>query len=150
MEGRVDAAWVAVGMGIVSEADALKGIRFLPCGTDPELVKKASELFPGRDVGVCNLRLPGIKEDIPLANVPITVNGSTNMKDEVAYTLVKTWWEHYEELWPIHPQLKGWAPGLFVWKKAPIPYHSGAIKFFKEKKVWTPEMEELQKELIKQ
>ena len=70
------------------------------------------------------------------------------MTDDVAYTLVKTWWDYSKELWPMHPQLRGWGPDLFVWKDAPVPYHPGAIKFYKEKGVWTPDMEDLQKRLL--
>jgi hypothetical protein len=34
--------------------------------------------------------------------------------------------------------------------KAFIPYHSGAIKFFRERGIWTKEMEALQAKLLTQ
>ena len=33
-------------------------------------------------------------------------------------------------------------------KNASIPFHSGAIKYYKEKGVWTDELERLQKDLL--
>jgi TRAP-type uncharacterized transport system substrate-binding protein len=71
------------------------------------------------------------------------------MSDEVAYTLVKTWAENWKELEPIHPQLRGWRPEVFVQKLATIPYHPGAIKFFKENGLWSPEMDRAQEMLLR-
>ncbi len=44
--------------------------------------------------------------------------------------------------------LKEWTPDRFVSKEALIPYHPGAIRFYKEKGVWTDEMAKLQEALL--
>jgi TRAP transporter TAXI family solute receptor len=149
MEGRVDGAIAAVGMGIVSEADARVGVRFLPAGQQPERVRVAQGIMPGGDVMLRPAGPAGVKTDTSLWSYGIAVVASTNMPDEVAYTLLKSWSEHWKELEPVHPQLRGWAPDRFVQKTATIPYHSGVIKLYKEKGVWTPEMERNQEALLR-
>jgi len=149
IEGRVDIAIAAVGMGIVAEANAKVGIRFLPEPMEPEAIKAAQKIMPGIDVGIVKAGPPGVKVDTPIKNYGINIVASIHMPDHVAYTLVKTWWDYHKELWPIHAQLKGWAPELFIQKSATIAYHPGAIKFYKEKGVWTAEQDRWQEILLK-
>lgn len=149
MEGRVDAAVAAVGMGIVSEADARVGVRFLPAGQQPEGVRVAQGIMPGGDVTLRTAGPAGIKTDISLWSYGIAVVASTHMPDEVASTLLKSWSEHWKELEPVHPQLRGWSPEKFVQKTATIPYHPGSIKFYKEKGLWSSEMDRNQEVLLR-
>ena len=148
-EGRVDLAWGAVGAAKVKELDSQKGVHFVPCGTDPALVKKALFSYIGADIGTVKAGITAIKVDTPLILVPTTVIASTHMPDIVAYTLTKVWWEQNEGLGTIHPLLKAWRTDGFVSQRSTLPYHTGAIKFYKEKGVWTDKMEEVQKRLLK-
>jgi TRAP transporter TAXI family solute receptor len=148
-EGRVDLAWGAVGSGKVQELDSEKGVHFVPCGSDPILVKKALFFYIGADIGMVKAGITGIKVDTPLVLVPTVVLASTHMSDIVAYTLTKVWWEHNAELGAIHPLLRDWKPERFVSPRSTVPYHPGAIKFYQEKGVWTDKMQEAQKRLLK-
>jgi TRAP-type uncharacterized transport system substrate-binding protein len=74
--------------------------------------------------------------------------GRKDLSDEVVYQVVKALWENYGELGAIHVLLKDWTHERFVTKEALIPYHSGAIKFYIEKGVWTDEMARLQESLL--
>jgi len=149
MEGRVDGAIAAVGMGIVSEADARVGVRFLPAGQNPEGISVAQGIMPGGNVDIRRAGPAGVKADVPIWSYGIAVVASTHMPDEVAYTLVKTWRDHWKELEPVHPQLQGWSPDKFVQKTATIPYHPGAIKLYRETGTWTPEMGHNQEILLR-
>lgn len=149
MEGRVDAAIAAVGMGIVSEADARVGVRFLPAGEDPKGIRVAQGIMPGGDVSVRRAGPAGVKVDTPIWSYGIAVVVSTHMPDEVAYALVKTWWEHWKELEPVHPQLRGWSPDRFVQATATIPYHPGAIRLYREQGTWSSEMDRNQELLLR-
>jgi TRAP transporter TAXI family solute receptor len=150
MEGRADAAaTAAVGMGIITEADAKVGIRFLPVCQDQKGIEVAQGIMPGAHVKIRPAGAAGLKQDTPLWQYGIVVAGSTHMPDEVAYSLVKTWADNWKELEPIHPQLRGWRPEVFVQKLATIPYHPGAIKFFKEKGLWSSEMDHNQEILLR-
>lgn len=149
IEGRVDAAVAAVGMPIVSEADASIKVRFLPLGTDPKLVKAAQAFMPSGNVGTAGPGPAGLKVATPVWQWPNAVAASTHLPDYVAHALVRTWWDYHQELWPIHAQLKGWAPELFVQKMATVPYHPGAVRFYKERGSWTADMDRMQERLAK-
>jgi TRAP transporter TAXI family solute receptor len=149
MEGRVDGAVAAVGMGVVSEADARVGVRFLPMGKDPQGLKVAQSIMPGGNVTARAAGPAGVKIETPLWAYGIAIVASTHMAETVAHTLLATWADHWKELAPIHPQLRGWRPEIFVSKTATIPYHAGAIKFFKEKGLWSSEIERNQEALLR-
>ena len=148
MEGRVDGAVAAVGMGIVSEADARVGVRFLPAGQDPQGLRVAQGIMPGGNVTARAPGPAGIKVETPLFAYGIAIVAPTHMPEAVAHTLLATWADHWKELEPIHPQLRGWRPEIFVSRTATIPYHPGAIKLYKEKGTWTAEMDRNQEALM--
>jgi len=149
MDGRVDIAVCAVGMPIVAEADSSIGVRFLPESTDPASIKRHQSVMPGSTIRPAPPGIPGIKGETPVGHVPIVIQTSTYLSDDAAYELVKAWWDYYKELEPIHPQFKGWIPEVYVTKLATIPYHPGAIKFYKEKGIWTTEYDKMQERLLK-
>ena len=149
MDGRVDIAIGAVGMPIVAEADASIGVRFLPEPMDPESIKRHQAVMSGSTIRPVHPGIPGIKTETPVGHVPIVIQASTHMPEDAAYALVKAWWDHYKELEPIHPQFRGWVPDVYVTKLTTIPYHPGAIKFYKEKGVWTDEYNKMQERLLK-
>lgn len=151
MDGRADAGAAAVGMAVVKEAAAkLGGVRYLPAATSPEqkrIIEKA---------GPCEICMQkkgkkgptGIAEDTPLVCMNINVIASKHLSDEAAYDIVKTIWDYNKELIPIHVKFREWTHERMVHKKPIIPYHPGAVKFYKEKKLWTSELDELQKKLL--
>lgn len=149
-EGRIDSTCCAVGMGAIAEADSLVGVRFLRNSFDPERIKAGQRAMPGCRTVMLKCGVPGVPEDTPIWGSANGVLVSTSMPDQVAYKLVQTWWEHSNEYAPIHPLLKTWTPDTFVDKNLTVPYHNGAIQFFKEKGVWTPEMEKLQNQILSQ
>jgi TRAP-type uncharacterized transport system substrate-binding protein len=78
----------------------------------------------------------------------ITLVCATRLSDDVAYSITKALWENYKELAPVHPRLKFWTPNRFASIRAVVPYHPGSIKWYKEKGVWSKELEEHQKKLL--
>jgi len=149
IEGRVDSAMSSVGMPISREANAKFGIKFPPLSMDPADVKATKEVFPGATVKVRKPGAPGVKVPTPVLNYPLMVATSTHLPDKVAYVLVKAWWDYYKETWGMHPLAKGWAPKDFVIKDVTVPYHPGAIKFYKEQGAWNSEMDKIQERLLK-
>lgn len=149
IEGRVDATNAAVGMAVTAEADAKIGVRFLPGSMDPKDIKRAQEVGPGGTYEIKKAGPPGLKVDTPLWTYPIMCVTSTHLSDEIAYELLRVWTEYYKETWPLHPAFKGWGPKLMVIRNIPVPYHKGAIKFYKERGVWSAEMDSVQERLLK-
>jgi len=149
MEGRADATNAAVGMGVVAEADASVGVRFLPGFMNPEDIKRAKEVFPGSTYKIWKAGPAGVKVDTPLWTYPVFCMTSSHLADTVAYEVLTAWWKYYEETWPLHPACKGWTSEMFVLRETTVPYHDGAIKFYKEKGVWDGAMDKIQARLLK-
>ena len=152
MEGRTDAGWHSVGSPAVEEANARRGgVKFISVFSTPEAEKKMAEVYPGSYPSILK---PGaatgiVKETAVLTN-DIYLVASKELGDEAVYEVVKALWEYNQELGDAYPALKSWRREGMVSKKAYIPYHPGAIKFFKEKQVWSKEMEALQAKLLSQ
>lgn len=69
----------------------------------------------------------------------------------VVYTIVKTLTENQKELEPIHSDLKHWTLQTTGERAgdAGVPFHNGAIRYLKEKGVWTDRLDKVQQELLK-
>lgn len=150
MEGRADVAGTAnIGMGIVSELDAGKGAQFISLDTSPEAVKAMQELFPATPVKVSPGKgKTGVLEDIYLMEYDFYLVGRQKLSDDVVYNVVKALWDKNKDLGAINKNLEDWTPENFVVELFTLPYHPGAIKFYKEKGVWTPDMDKRQQELL--
>jgi len=149
-EGRADAAGSGnIGMGVISELDAKRGARFLSFDPSPDAVKRLQENYFAQVVevqpGPANI---GVQEPTNLMSYNFYLAGRDDLPEQMAYDIVKTLWDNNQELGDIHVKLKEWATDGFVNPLNTIPYHPGAVKFYKEKGVWTPEMEQRQAQLL--
>ena len=68
--------------------------------------------------------------------------------DETVYQVVKAVLGHHSEFVKYHATARDWTVENTL-KNAKIPYHPGAIRYFKEVGKWTPELEALQAKLLK-
>ncbi len=150
IEGRADAAGSGnIGMGVVSELDSSKGARWLSYDNSPEAVKRLQEKFPAKLIKLSPSKdNVGILEDTWVMSYDFYLVGRNNLSETTVYNIVKGLWEKNQELAAINVNLKDWTPENFVVDNFTVPYHPGAIKFYKEKGVWTPAMEKLQQSLL--
>jgi TRAP transporter TAXI family solute receptor len=89
-----------------------------------------------------------IEEPTPTLAFYTTIFFREDISDEVVYELVKAALDHHKEYATVHPML----PEVDVARAATIvgtPFHPGAIKYYKEKGVWTHEHEKLNAEFAK-
>lgn len=152
MEDRADCSGaIALGTGIIAELNAKKGARILPIDTSKEAVARTRKFHPGRPVtvkpGLTNI---GIEKEGALWAYDIYLIAGDKVSEKTVYEITKALWENYKEFEKIHYLLKGWNPKTFVTGDATIPYHPGAIKFYKEKGIWTSGLEQLQQKLLKE
>jgi TRAP-type uncharacterized transport system substrate-binding protein len=150
LDGTVDAsASAAVGMGVIAELDAKRGARFVSLDPSPQAWARFREHFPAspRKVEPAKGRV-GIREPITLAEYPFYLVGAESLPEEAAYRIVKVLWEKNAELFPLHARLRAWVKEGYVDEDATIPYHPGAIRFYKEVGAWSPKMEEVQAKLM--
>lgn len=150
-DGRADCGWGQVGMGVIQELDVKRGARFVSLDPSPEGVKRFQQYFPGNIVKVePGPGLIGIREPTYTTAYDSYLVGRESLSDEAAYTIVKILWEYNSELMPIHNSFKTWTTDRYVTKLPTIAYHPGAIKFYKEKGVWSKEMDEIQEKVLKE
>jgi TRAP transporter TAXI family solute receptor len=147
-DGRLDATNVAVGMGAISEADAMVGVHFLDQSMNPEAIKQARRCRAGVKVVLMPPGPAGLKKETPLMASPMVMAASTHLSADVAYALLNVWWDNYEKWQDMHPILKLWTRKSFFIKEITIPYHEGAVKFYKEKGLWDAEMDQIQARLL--
>ena len=72
-----------------------------------------------------------LEADIPTFAAWKLVAAKREFSEEAVYQIVKTVFEHLDELQKVHPSAKFIRPDNI--EKIKIPYHAGAIKYFKEK-----------------
>lgn len=72
-----------------------------------------------------------------------------DLPEETVYQVTKAIMSNYEELKAVHSTGKYWTLERTL-KDFPLPFHPGAIRYFKEVGVWTDKLEQRQLELAKQ
>jgi TRAP transporter TAXI family solute receptor len=152
LEGRVDAGWYSIGSPAIEEANArVGGVKWLSVISTPEGAKRMADIYPGSYPSVLKTgSATGVVKDTTLLTIDFYLVASKDLSEEAVYEIVKTLWVHNEELGAAIAVLKDWRRERMVSKEATIPYHPGAIKFFKENGVWSKVMDELQAKLLKQ
>lgn len=89
----------------------------------------------------------GVDSDVPTVGYLVGLYSLESTPDDLVYMMTKAVLDHLDEFAKYHVRAKDWSvQGSLV---APVaPFHNGAIRYYKEKGVWTPQMEELQKKLL--
>ena len=146
IEGRADVAISAINVATLHELESAKGVRFLGLDSSDEGMARAREIYPP----VYSTTFDGnsgnqwITEETHCLTYDSYIIARGDLPDEVAYEIVKALFENNDELRASNPALEGMFLENYVSTHVTLPYHPGAIKFFKEKGLWTPEMEALQ------
>jgi uncharacterized protein len=144
VEGKVDSSISALGIGIVEEVNAQEPIRFLSLPDTPAANKV---LAPFGASIVKSTPTTGVKGDTYVIGYPLQLVSSTKVSEKTVYTMVKAWWENLAELQTLHPLFKRWKKEHQALTNFTVPYHPGAIKFYKEVGVWTAQQDARMKEI---
>ena len=84
----------------------------------------------------------GILEDIDVIGYDVYLTAGRNTSDELVYRVTKALWEREEQVKKAHRELGArFSRATMIQQDVTVPYHSGAIRFFKEQGLWTPVME---------
>jgi TRAP transporter TAXI family solute receptor len=70
------------------------------------------------------------------------------LNNYTVYQCVKTMHEHFDELMKMYVRFRDYNIKHAVNPNVTVPYHPGAIKYFKEKGLWTSDMDKVQKRLL--
>jgi len=148
MEGRADAGDVALGAPIVAEAAAKVKARFLPLDTSPAAIKRLKKFVEVAYVAeVPGGIFAGVPEPQYLMHMDTVFVARDDISEDAIYEITKAIWEHNAELLK-KPGLMAWNTDKFLTTEPGIPYHEGAIKFYKEIGVWTERMDKFQKTVL--
>lgn len=150
VQGRAEACLGVPGVAKMREAHAAVGLRLISICVGPEATKRFKESAPGfYPIRVKGGRLPGVEEDTWAINKDIYLAGNKNIADSTVGEILRCLWDYNKEMAPLHPILRSWTTDRAVYPDVTIPYHPGAIKFYKSKGVWKEEMDKRQMELLK-
>lgn len=150
IEGRVDAILYPVVPGAVMQLNEAKGeTKFVT------LTRKQAEYVVSRMDGYYVQDIaandPRFRNKSPVPNAICYQTGlftSAAMDPDIIYGVVKAILEHNDEFIDIHPSAKYWSAKYRPVNKA-VPYHEGAIRYFKEIGLWKAENQAYQDMMLK-
>ena len=87
-----------------------------------------------------------MSEEVQIPTVSIYIATHADMPEDFVYELTKMVWENFDEFAAIHPVAGLFSPEAV--KRTNYAYHPGAIKYYKEKGVWTEELDERQAKIL--
>lgn len=146
LTGRGDALIYAAIPGL-TEVQQAKGLHTLPI-TDA-MFKKVDAVDPiwGQTVIKAGTGPTKPAADTQVLELECGIAAGAQTSVETVYEVMKALYDHHDEWVSVHPLAKQW-----TLKKATqinvAPYHEGAVKFYKEKGVWTAALEAQQKKLL--
>jgi TRAP transporter TAXI family solute receptor len=106
------------------------GIRVI--GMPPDVVDKALALVPGITKSPIPKGLYGVVEqDLPSAGFLQQLIVDAGLSDELVYRTTKLWWEKIKDIHEIAPGLNQ-ADVKLAMEHATIPFHPGALRYYKE------------------
>jgi TRAP transporter TAXI family solute receptor len=143
-EGKVDASISALGIGLVEEVNAMEPVRFLNL-PDTEAANKV--LAPYGASIVKADPATAVRGETHVIGYPLHIVTTAKVNDKTVYTMLKAWWDHLGELQTLHPLFKRWNKEHQALTNFTVPYHSGAVKFYKEVGVWTAKHDARTKEI---
>ncbi|MGX1097552.1 TAXI family TRAP transporter solute-binding subunit [Amorphus sp. MBR-141] len=130
---RVAGAYTAPGSGVIRQADADVGVRFIGIKAAPDGEKAMQKIAPGSyftEVKPSPANA-GVKEPVTLLGYEYTLLVGKDVPDETVYQAVKALYQHPDALSEAHGIFKSWDPKR-IYVPLDAPYHPGAEKFYKE------------------
>ena len=136
-QGTTDATIVVVGSKTNREMDATVkgGVRFI--SFDQGNLGAMQNWMPGMYLTEVtpSPKLPGVEANTNVMTYDYTFFASTATTDETVYQAVKTLHKSEQQLLASGPFWRGFHGGRMA-KKVDVPFHPGAVKFYKEIGIW--------------
>ncbi len=150
VQGRADVTEFALNAAKVKEADAAIGVRHITNDCSPEGEKRLRAAVPGYyPAWVKAGTATAVVEDICVIAYDVYLVTGADVPDALVSTVVRALWEGTDKLRPLHPLFREWSRERVASADVTLPYHPAAARFYKERGVWTAEMDRAQEQLLK-
>lgn len=139
--GKVDVLFFALGSAAIKQASAsVGGLRVLEINAAPEAVRRVQAVLPGAYVLQVKPQpsLDGITKPTNLVAFDMVMNSSVKVPDEIVYQVVKAVYENKKGLVATFRPFALLSPEKMAKPSEGVPFHLGAVKFFKEVGLWPP------------
>jgi uncharacterized protein len=141
-EGKVDAAVISIGTGQAQQANVKmsshNGIRFLNMDSSPEAVARMRKVLPARPMVLQPAAYAvGIIGPTTIMAYNVFFSTSDKTPDDVVYDVVKMLHDSKDDMVKGHPVFRNFDPKVMA-EEIGVPWHPGAIKFYKETNQWPP------------
>lgn len=150
LDGDIDAAMASIHSPKVKElCSGPHGCRFLEMPASNKegwnrVQAKLPAMFPATQQPVAGLEKP-----VELFGIAYALYCYPWVNDLIVYTTVKAIGDGYDIFKDGHPWLKQWKKEGMTKNPSSIPFHPGAVKYFKEIGIWNSELEQYQKQHLK-
>lgn len=149
VQGRADVTSYALNAAKVREADAAVGVRHVSIDCSPEGEKRLRAAVPGYyPRWLKKGEAFGVVEDTCVIAYDIYLTAGAGVPDAVVESVFKSVWDNVDKLKPLHAVFQEWTRERMATPEITLPYHPGAVRFFREKGLWTPEVERAQQQLL--
>ncbi len=149
VQGRADVTEFALNAAKVREADAAVGVRHLSIDCSPEGEQRLRAAVPGYyPRWVKKGEAFAVLEDTCVIAYDVYLAVGKDVPDTIINDVLKALWDNVDKLKPLHPIFKEWTRERAASSDVTIPYHPAAIRFYKERGVWTPDMDRVQRQLL--
>jgi uncharacterized protein len=145
VEGRADALLYLPMVAPVLEANRSRQLYAVVVPKD--VAEKVNKIEPALMFGIWKKGLSFAAQDTPSLFQGCGMQVRETLDPTVVSTILKTIFDHYDEYKGSHSVLAEWSPQNGIRIHA-TPYHPGAISYYKEKGLWTAEVEKRNQELL--
>jgi TRAP transporter TAXI family solute receptor len=149
VDGSADATWAAVGIPATREAHASVGIRYVdfagPNFTQDFLNARVPGLFPMSLAP--SPTLPEVTESVQITGFDVFIVVSADMPAAQARQIIEVIYDAYPGLQQTYPALRLGAQKELARATNTVPFHPGAVPFFKAKGLWTPQNDAQEKRI---
>ncbi|MCP4329932.1 MAG: TAXI family TRAP transporter solute-binding subunit [Alphaproteobacteria bacterium] len=136
--GIIDAIIAVIGSSALIEFERRYGdLRVLPISDAPAAMEALRRFIPVAEIATAEPgpRMAGVLEPINVLGYKFFFFASESMPDDVAYKIAKATYGNKADLAAAVPAFNGFDPEQMA-PDIGVPYHPGAIKFYKEVGLW--------------
>jgi len=148
LDGLVDAALDVPNGPAPMEVSVKKGMWMLPI--EPSKIDWVKKVSPVANIVESPSYINAMIENgpVPIIGVKNNLMANKKLSDYAAYTIVKIILEHNDELVRADKRFKEFSSKGAVISDFMIPYHPGAIQYYKEKGMWSAALDSQQARML--